>query len=234
MLVELKVSMVEVIWDSQLILKQLSGEYKCTNLTLAPYFALAVQLLKEFDDVSLRHVPKDQNYEANEMAQLALGLRIPEGEAMMNYCCVVWVQIKVSRCCLTSMMGFLVHTSLHYAQAEASNKVLINLLERMVDNKIRCWHERLFETLWAYRTSQRSSTKMTPFALTYGHDAVLPMELTARSSRIAIQHNLQSGEYDEGMMLELENLEDTRLIALDRLQVQKLKNSKLQSFTTRE
>ncbi|GKV27610.1 hypothetical protein SLEP1_g36766 [Rubroshorea leprosula] len=73
---------------------------------------------------------------------------------------------------------------------------------------------------------RRSSTKMTPFALTYGHDAVLPMELTAKSLRIAIQHNLQSGEYDEAMMLELEDLEDTRLTALDRLQAQKLKIAK--------
>ncbi|GKV04468.1 hypothetical protein SLEP1_g16622 [Rubroshorea leprosula] len=79
MLVELKVSMVEVIGDSQLVLKQLSGEYKCTSLALAPYFALAVQLLEEFDDVSIRHVPRDENYEANEMAQIASGLRIPEG-----------------------------------------------------------------------------------------------------------------------------------------------------------
>ncbi|GKV49877.1 hypothetical protein SLEP1_g56600 [Rubroshorea leprosula] len=78
-LVELKVSMVEVIGDSQLVLKQLSSEYKCTSLALTPYFALAVQLLEEFDDVSIRHLPRDQNYEANEMVQIASGLRIPEG-----------------------------------------------------------------------------------------------------------------------------------------------------------
>ncbi|GKV04389.1 hypothetical protein SLEP1_g16547 [Rubroshorea leprosula] len=79
MLVELKVPMVEVIGDSQLVLKQLFGEYKCTSFALAPYFALAVQLLEEFDDVSIRHVSRDQNYEANEMAQIASGLRIPKG-----------------------------------------------------------------------------------------------------------------------------------------------------------
>ncbi|GKV06953.1 hypothetical protein SLEP1_g18770 [Rubroshorea leprosula] len=128
-------------------------------------------------------------------------------------------------------MGFrLLNSTPHYAQAngqaEASNKVVINLLEKMVDDNPRRWYELLSETLWAYRTSQRSSTKMTPFALTYGHDAVLPMELTAKSLRIAIQHNLQSREYDEAMMLELEDLEDTRLTALDRLQAQKLKIAK--------
>ncbi|GKV50000.1 hypothetical protein SLEP1_g56718 [Rubroshorea leprosula] len=78
----------------------------------------------------------------------------------------------------------LLNSTPHYAQAngqaEASNKVVINLLEKMVDDNLRRWHELLSETLWAYRTSQRSSTKMTHFALTYGHDTVLPMELTAR------------------------------------------------------
>ncbi|GKV14311.1 hypothetical protein SLEP1_g25206 [Rubroshorea leprosula] len=124
----------------------------------------------------------------------------------------------------------LLNSTPHYAQAngqaEASNKVVINLLEKMVDDNPRRWHELLSETLWAYRTSQRSSTKMTPFALTYGHDAVLPMELTARSLRVMIQNNLQFGEYDEAMMLELEDLEDSRLTALDRLQAQKLKVAK--------
>ncbi|GKV19432.1 hypothetical protein SLEP1_g29693 [Rubroshorea leprosula] len=38
-----------------------------------------VQLLKEFDDVILRHVTRDLNTEANEMAQIASDLKIPEG-----------------------------------------------------------------------------------------------------------------------------------------------------------
>ncbi|GKV45247.1 hypothetical protein SLEP1_g52356 [Rubroshorea leprosula] len=101
-------------------------------------------------------------------------------------------------------MGFRLLTSTpHYAQAngqaEASNRIVINL------------------------TSQRSSTKVTPFSLTYGHDAVLPMELSARSLRIAIQHGLIFGEYNEALILELEDLEGMRLMALNRLQTQKLK-----------
>ncbi|GKV06877.1 hypothetical protein SLEP1_g18697 [Rubroshorea leprosula] len=115
----------------------------------------------------------------------------------------------------------------HYAQAngqaEASNRIVINLLEKMVDDNPRGWHELLSDIIWVYRTSQRSSTKVTPFSLTYGHHVVLPMELSARSLRIAIQHGLTSGEYNEAMILELEDLEGMRLTALDRLQTQKLK-----------
>ncbi|GLU23750.1 hypothetical protein SLE2022_397310 [Rubroshorea leprosula] len=87
----------------------------------------------------------------------------------------------------------------------------------MFDDNPRCWHELLSDTLSAYRTSQKNSTKVTPFSLTYGHDAVLPMELSTRSLRIAIQHDLTSREYSDAMVLELKDLEDKQLTTLDRL-----------------
>ena len=46
-------------------------------------------------------------------------------------------------------------------QAEASNKVLISILEKMLENNPRDWHIILPETLWAYRTSKRGSTGLT-------------------------------------------------------------------------
>ena len=46
-----------------------------------------------------------------------------------------------------------------YAQAngqvEASNKVLISILEKKLEDNPRDWHIILFKTLWAYRTSKR-------------------------------------------------------------------------------
>ena len=59
-----------------------------------------------------------------------------------------------------------------YAQAngqtEASNKVLINILEKMLEDNRRDWHKILSETLWAYRTSKRDSTGVSPYSLTHG------------------------------------------------------------------
>ena len=66
-------------------------------------------------------------------------------------------------------------------QAEASNKVLIGILEKMVKEKPGMWHLKLNEALWAHRTSPRSATGMTSYALTYGHDAILPVELSVNS-----------------------------------------------------
>ena len=73
-------------------------------------------------------------------------------------------------------------------QAEASNKVFIGILEKMVKEKPGMWHLKLNEALWAYRTSPRSATGTTSYALTYGHDAMLPVELSVNSLRI-IEHS---------------------------------------------
>ena len=46
--------------------------------------------------------------------------------------------------------------------AEAFNKTLCKILKKMVDKNKRTWHEKLQETLWAYRTSCRTPTQATP------------------------------------------------------------------------
>ncbi|KAM2386308.1 hypothetical protein ACFX1X_038800 [Malus domestica] len=66
-------------------------------------------------------------------------------------------------------------------QADASNKVLIGTLEKIIKERPGMWHLKLNEALWAYRTSLRSATGTTPYALTYGHDAMLPVELSINS-----------------------------------------------------
>ena len=69
-------------------------------------------------------------------------------------------------------------------QAEASNTVLIGILEKMVKERPGMWHLKLNEALWAYRTSPRYATETTLYALTYGHDPILPVELSINSLRV--------------------------------------------------
>ncbi|KAI5314288.1 hypothetical protein L3X38_043464 [Prunus dulcis] len=92
-------------------------------------------------------------------------------------------------------------------QAESSNKVIINIIRKMLEKNPKQWHEKLSETLWAYRTSKREATGMTPYALTYGHDAILPMEIAVQSLRIAHQHHLTGEDYSQAMLFELEELD---------------------------
>ncbi|KAM2013859.1 hypothetical protein ACFX1T_025524 [Malus domestica] len=84
-------------------------------------------------------------------------------------------------------------------QAEPSNKILVNIIKRMVIDSPEKWHEMLGNTLWAYRTSKRAGTGTTPYALTFGQDAVLPMEINVSSVRIQNQFGLHSAEYIEAM-----------------------------------
>ncbi|XP_008237199.1 PREDICTED: uncharacterized protein LOC103335945 [Prunus mume] len=56
-----------------------------------------------------------------------------------------------------------------------------------------------------------------PYALTYGHDAILPMEIAIQSLGIAQQHNLVGEDYSQAMLLELESLDTSRIDTLNKL-----------------
>lgn len=92
----------------------------------------------------------------------------------------------------------------------------------MEDNS-RDWHNLLLDVLWAYRTSPRSSTKITPYALVYGHDAMLPLEINIKSLRVKCQDQLTSEQYHQSMFLEVENIDEARILALNSIVFQKKK-----------
>ena len=60
----------------------------------------------------------------------------------------------------------------------------------MLEEDPRDCHKILLETLWAYKTSKRISTWVSPFSLTYGQDAVLLMEVVVPSLRVSRQNGL--------------------------------------------
>ncbi|CAL9005179.1 unnamed protein product [Prunus brigantina] len=102
-------------------------------------------------------------------------------------------------------------------QVESSNKVIISIIRKILEENPRQWHEKLSETLWAYRNSKREAIGMTPYALTDGHDTILTMEIAVQSIRIAQQHNLVGEDYSHAMMLELEALDTSRIDTLNKL-----------------
>ncbi|KAL6225606.1 hypothetical protein ACLB2K_004455 [Fragaria x ananassa] len=114
---------------------------------------------------------------------------------------------------LTDSLGIkMLHSTPYYAQAngqvEARNKGIINILKKMVQDNPRDWHNLLSETLWAFRTSKRTATgTTTPFALTYGHDTILPVEVRLKSLRFAAQNEMAAEEYTQAMIQELEDLD---------------------------
>ena len=61
-------------------------------------------------------------------------------------------------------------------QTKAVNKVIVNGLKKRLDDAKGRWVEALPHVFWTYRTTPRNSTGETLFSMTYGAEAVIPLE----------------------------------------------------------
>ncbi|CAN6552467.1 unnamed protein product [Malus baccata var. baccata] len=78
-LMDLGAAEVEIFGDSELVINQLNGEFKCRHITMAGYYMAATQLLSFWEsEISVNHIPRGSNLAANEMAQLASGVPMQE------------------------------------------------------------------------------------------------------------------------------------------------------------
>jgi ribonuclease HI len=59
---------VEVFSDSELMVKQLNGEYKVKNEGLLPLFLHTRSLIKKFNHFSISHTVREENEHADELA----------------------------------------------------------------------------------------------------------------------------------------------------------------------
>ncbi|KAA0056390.1 uncharacterized protein E5676_scaffold120G002700 [Cucumis melo var. makuwa] len=110
--------------------------------------------------------------------------------------------------------------------AEAFNKTLCNLLKKIVSKSKRDWQERIGEALWAYRTTHRTHTGVTPYSLVYGVEAVLPLEREIPSLRMAVQEGLTTEDNVKLRLQELEALDEKRLEAQQALECYQARMSK--------
>ena len=92
-------------------------------------------------------------------------------------------------------------------QAEITIRTLKASLKTKLEDLKGSWVEYLPEVLWAYRTTQKSATRETPFALAFGTEAVASVEVGIKSPRVELaseEHN------DEALRLNLELLDEKR------------------------
>lgn len=75
---ELKVKKLRLQGDSELVVKQLKGEYKVKNKNMIPLFIEAIQRLREFESWQVRHIPREENASADELANQVLDARAPK------------------------------------------------------------------------------------------------------------------------------------------------------------
>jgi ribonuclease HI len=69
---ELGAEELEVVADSELVIRQLSGAYQVRAPALRELHTEALALLKGFRRVKLIHVPREENKEADEMSNRAI------------------------------------------------------------------------------------------------------------------------------------------------------------------
>jgi ribonuclease HI len=69
---ELGVSDVEVVNDSELIAKQINGQYKVKHPAMRPLYLDAMSALRGFERWTVRTVPRAQNAQADALVNAAL------------------------------------------------------------------------------------------------------------------------------------------------------------------
>ncbi|XP_070025272.1 uncharacterized protein [Nicotiana sylvestris] len=74
------------------------------------------------------------------------------------------------------------------------------------------------DALWAYRTTHRTPTHVTPYSLINGVEAVLPLERQIHSLQLAIQEGITDEENARLRLVELEALYEKRLEAKQSLE----------------
>ena len=65
---DLGVKRLEIRADSELLIKQLKGEYRVKNAGLRPLYEEALGLLRGFETAELKHVRREHNTEADRLA----------------------------------------------------------------------------------------------------------------------------------------------------------------------
>ncbi|XP_016199626.1 uncharacterized protein K02A2.6-like [Arachis ipaensis] len=81
-------------------------------------------------------------------------------------------------------------------QVESANKVILLGLKKRLDSKKGAWADKLASVLWSYHTTEQSSTRETPFYLTYGVDAIIPVEIGEPSPRLLLKGVEEAVEKD--------------------------------------
>jgi ribonuclease HI len=63
---------VELKTDSELVVKQINGQYKVKKAILRTLHQKVIQLIGSLEDFTIAHIPREQNVEADNLANKAL------------------------------------------------------------------------------------------------------------------------------------------------------------------
>ena len=122
----------------------------------------------------------------------------------LGYCCELRITNRYSTLAYPQGNG----------KAEAVNKIIVSGLKKRLDDAKGRWVEELPDVLWAYRTTPRRSIGETPFSMSYGAEAVIPVETGFPTLRTL---SFNSNNNDELLERSLDLIEERRESAMIRL-----------------
>ncbi|XP_077226417.1 uncharacterized protein LOC143859650 [Tasmannia lanceolata] len=92
-------------------------------------------------------------------------------------------------------------------KTEVTNRILLQGIKKRLDEKAGRWADELYHVLWAYRTTPRTPTGESPFNLSFGTEAVIPVDVGTPSPRVTNFNEQLNGD---GLRANLDLLEEAR------------------------
>ena len=96
-----------------------------------------------------------------------------------------------------------------------TNKILLNSLKKRSKRAKDKWVNELSIILWAYKTTSRRPTRVTPFALAFGMEVVIPTEIGMPTVRTTMQESRSKGQDLERHLDWVDEERETATIRMD-------------------
>ena len=112
------------------------------------------------------------------------------------------------------------HSTAYYPQgnglAESSNKILVRIIKKILEDNKRSWHTKLKYALWADRISTKRAIEMSPLQLVYGTEVVFPASLGVPVMRY-FQEQQEEPNHMQRRINHIIELEEQRNKAYDKV-----------------
>uniref|UniRef100_A0A803PKJ1 Integrase catalytic domain-containing protein n=1 Tax=Cannabis sativa TaxID=3483 RepID=A0A803PKJ1_CANSA len=202
---ELNVKNIKVNSDSQLVVNKFNGSYQAKDSKMMAYLDIVKE--KWFAQVShmsseklhstlttcpfmkwgmdiVEKMPTDPGQKVFMLANVICRFGVPKEIVthngsqftsldFKNFCNEWGIQLSFSTPRFPQSNG----------QAESTNETVVASLKKRLDKAKGRWANKLPVVLWAYRTTTKTSTRKTPFSLTYGTEALILAEAGLPTTR---------------------------------------------------
>ncbi|XP_057450405.1 uncharacterized protein LOC130741746 [Lotus japonicus] len=82
--IEMGVQSIRIKTDSQIVSRQIQGEYQAKDAQLAKYLVKAQNLMKQVDKVQINHVPREENTRADILSKLASAKKVGNNKSVIQ------------------------------------------------------------------------------------------------------------------------------------------------------